>query len=73
VEARKDKPGAHALGRAVDILVNGEEAYLLLCAALGHGFTGIGINQTGSRETRFIHLDDMRSEDGFSRPHLWSY
>lgn len=73
IEARKDKPGAHASGRAADILIAGEDAYNFMCAALGHGFTGIGVNQTGSWGSRFIHLDDLQSDDGFSRPTLWSY
>jgi uncharacterized protein YcbK (DUF882 family) len=73
IEARKDKPGAHASGHAVDILITGEDAYKFLCAALGHGFTGIGINQTGNWGSRFIHLDDLQSGDGFPRPTLWSY
>ena len=73
IEARKDKPGAHASGRAVDVLIAGEDAYNFLCAALGHGFTGIGVNQTGSWGSRFIHLDDLQDGDGFPRPTIWSY
>lgn len=71
IEAKKAKPGAHASGRAVDIAVQGEDAYKLLCAALGHGFTGIGVNQKGS--ARFIHLDDLTRDEGWPRPTIWSY
>ena len=71
IEARKAKPGAHESGRAADILIAGEDAYKFLCAALGHGFTGIGIQQKGGG--RFIHLDDLTTDDGFSRPTIWSY
>ena len=67
IEVRKEKRGAHASGRA------GEDAYKLLCAALGHGFTGIGIAQKGSYDSRFIHLDDLTTDDGFPRPTIWSY
>jgi len=71
IEARKTKPGAHASGRAVDIAIQGEDAYKFLCAALGHGFTGIGVNQKGS--ARFIHLDDLTRDEGWPRPTIWSY
>jgi len=71
IEARKARPGAHASGRAVDIAVRGEDAYKLLLVALGHGFTGIGVNQKG--DSRFIHLDDLTEEDGKYRPTIWSY
>jgi len=71
IEAKKAKPGTHASGRAVDIAVQGEDAYNFLCAALGHGFTGIGVNQKGS--SRFIHLDDLTRDEGWPRPTVWSY
>jgi len=71
IEARKARPGAHASGRAVDIAVRGEDAYKLLCAALGHGFTSIGVNQKG--DSRFLHLDDLTEGDGRYRPTIWSY
>ena len=62
--------GPHTTGRAVDVLVSGEDAYRLVQLALELGFTGIGINQKGPREKRFIHLDDL---DGPTRPWVWSY
>jgi zinc D-Ala-D-Ala carboxypeptidase len=71
IEAKKSKPGAHASGRAVDIAIQGEDAYKLLCAILGHGFTGIGVQQKGSG--RFIHIDDLTKEEGWPRPTVWSY
>lgn len=71
IEAKKDKPGAHTSGRAVDIAVSREDAYKLLCVALGHGFTGIGVNQKGS--SRFLHIDDLTPEEGWPRPTIWSY
>jgi uncharacterized protein YcbK (DUF882 family) len=71
IEAKKAKPGTHASGRAVDVALSGRDAYKFLCAALGHGFTGIGVNQKGG--SRFIHLDDLTSQEGWTRPTVWSY
>jgi uncharacterized protein YcbK (DUF882 family) len=71
IEARKDSPGAHASGRAIDIGVRGQAAYKLLQGALEAGFTGIGVSQR--RGVRFIHLDDLEDSEGRPRPHIWSY
>jgi zinc D-Ala-D-Ala carboxypeptidase len=60
--------GPHTTGRAVDLAVRGEQAYIVLREALISGaFTGIGVNQKG--ESRFIHLDDLKD----NRPAVWSY
>lgn len=58
----RDGPHTRA---AVDIAVQGQEAYLLLAAAIRQGFVGVGVQQKGSG--RFIHLDDRTS------PAIWSY
>lgn len=58
------KAGYHTIA-AVDIGVNREQAHKLLKLAFIMGFTGIGINQKGSK--RFIHLD-FRND-----PTIWSY
>ena len=71
IEAKKEKPGAHASGKAIDIAVSGADAVRLLYFALEFGFTGIGIQQKGSG--RFIHLDICTADDGFPRPTIWSY
>ncbi len=71
IEAKKAKPGTHSTGRAVDIAVQGNDAYALLCAALGHGFTGIGVQQKGNG--RFLHLDNLKEGEGWTRPTIWSY
>lgn len=63
--------GVHTTGRAADIQVFGKDAYDLLHLALLHGFTGIGINQNGQMDKRFLHLDD--SNDKNLRPRVWSY
>ena len=71
IEARKASPGAHASGRALDIMVRGEQAHRLLQGALEAGSTGIGVSQKGP--TRFIHIDDLEDSEGRPRPHVWSY
>lgn len=71
IEAKKAKPGTHASGRAVDIAVRGDKAIKLIKVAFEFGITGIGVQQKGG--SRFIHLDDLKLEDGFARPNIWSY
>lgn len=69
IEAKKSSTGAHALGLAVDVGVEGAEAYAILSLGFKHGFTGIGVQQKGSG--RFIHLDIRNGE--LPTPALWSY
>jgi zinc D-Ala-D-Ala carboxypeptidase len=69
IEAKKSTPGAHALGIAADIGVEGQEAHRILELAFKHGFTGIGVQQKGS--SRFIHLDVRDGE--LPTPVVWSY
>ena len=71
IEARKSKPGTHALGLAADIGVRGEQALEIISKATDFGFTGIGVNQKGN--ARFIHLDISKDSQGRPRPHIWSY
>ena len=71
IEAIKRTPGSHSTGHAMDIGVFGTTAYRLLEAALGAGFTGIGIAQKGTN--RFIHLDDIEPKTDRPRPWIWSY
>jgi zinc D-Ala-D-Ala carboxypeptidase len=68
IEKRKDKPGSHSTGRAVDVAVTGEQALKVIEAALEMGFARVGVNQKGSG--RFIHLDKAH---GFPAPAIWSY
>ncbi len=63
--------GPHTTGRAIDLLVDRENAYIVLKKALELGFTGAGIKQKGI--SRFIHLDNLTKIDGFPRPTIWSY
>lgn len=69
IEAKKDKPGAHASGLACDVGVDGKQAYELMKHAFALGFTGIGVSQKGSGP-RFIHLDMLEEAP---RPNIWSY
>ena len=64
--------GPHTKG-AVDVLIHGPEAFHLLVAALAEGYTGIGVNQIGKLEGRFIHLDAIDDSVKSPRPALWSY
>lgn len=67
IEAAKDKPGAHASGRACDIRVGpGQDVHDLVALAIRFGFTGIGISQREGRP-RFVHLDTL------DRKAIWSY
>ena len=68
IEKRKEKPGSHNTGRAVDVAVTGEQALKVIAAALEMGFERVGVNQKGSG--RFIHLDKAH---GFPAPAIWSY
>jgi uncharacterized protein YcbK (DUF882 family) len=69
IEAKKATPGAHALGLAADIGVEGAAAHEVLRLAFEIGFTGIGVQQKGSG--RFIHLDIRNGE--LPGPTVWSY
>jgi hypothetical protein len=63
--------GPHTTGRAVDINIEGADAFKVVRLALAHGFTGIGIAQKGAG--RFIHLDDLIDGPASPRPRIWSY
>lgn len=69
IEVKKSVPGAHALGLAADIGVEGAEAHTILRLAMKHGFTGVGVQQKGTG--RFIHVD-VRSGQ-LPTPAVWSY
>lgn len=71
VEVDKIKGGAHTMGKACDVFVRGEDAWLLVALAHKHGFTGCGVKQKGN--SRFIHLDTATIADGLPRPAFYSY
>ena len=66
----KSRTGPHTTGRAVDVLVSGNDALRLIRIALERGITGVGVSQKGEYIARFLHIDDLT--DGI-RPHTWSY
>jgi len=65
--------GPHTFGEAVDILVSGERARRLAVVGGQIGFTGLGLNQKGPYDKRFIHLDTLPPERHQPRPHIWTY
>ena len=66
--------GPHTTGRAVDLAIFGGQAFRLLQqCTLGGWMSGIGLKQHGPHERRFIHLDNLESEDGRFRPTTWTY
>jgi zinc D-Ala-D-Ala carboxypeptidase len=69
IEVKKSVPGAHALGLAADVGVEGAAAHEILKLAFELGFTGIGVQQKGTG--RFIHLDIRNGE--LPGPTVWSY
>ena len=73
IEAKKKTGGTHSLGLALDILCSDKQAFKIVTNAAKHGFTGIGVNQKGSIDKRFIHLDIAGIKNGKVRPKIWSY
>lgn len=73
-ERHRDLPGAHQLGRAVDIAIDGERAFRVVTAAPACGFARIGVSQRAG-QPRFLHLDDIQPDEfvHLPSPRLWSY
>jgi len=69
-EVGKIRPGAHTYGVAVDIRIEGVEAFRLVKLAYDLGFRRIGLAQKGSG--RFIHLDIGDRKLGFPQA-MWTY
>lgn len=69
IEAKKQTPGEHTLGRCADIAVEGKQAFRLIQIAIKHGITRIGVQQKGAG--RFIHIG--LGGPGFPSPTVWSY
>ena len=71
IEAKKvangKQLGEHNRG-AIDIRVPTEDTHKILTKAFEMGFSGIGINLSGGKNQRFIHLDDRSTY-----PVVWSY
>jgi uncharacterized protein YcbK (DUF882 family) len=76
IEQRKNLPGTHTTGKAVDIRVMGEKGIKLIQVALENGIKRIGVAQKG--DVRFIHIDtctidDFDDRDTFPEYAIWSY
>lgn len=69
------RDGPHTTGKATDVAVSGAQARIMLRHALSskYQFFGVGLNQRGEYNKRFIHLDTLRSPDHTPRPHVWTY
>jgi len=65
-EIRKPAPGAHAQGKAADILAKGAaHRFRLISGAVNVGMVGLGVAKS------FIHVDS--GNDNVDRPASWSY
>ena len=77
--SKTGRHGPHTFGRAVDVLISGADALRLVEVARKYGMSGIGLQQRGPHNKRFVHMDNLNSttdkEIGFEgpRPWLWSY
>ena len=67
--SKTGRDGPHTKG-AVDVLVYGIAAWLLLRCALIRSWFGIGVSQKGPRTSRFLHFDQLTER---TRPWVWSY
>ena len=67
------RDGPHTTGKAADVLVHGSNAHRLVQqCSLGGWFSGIGLNQKGDINSRYIHLDILTAPD-HPRPWIWTY
>ena len=74
IEAAKSSPGSHTLGLVADIGCSHRAAFRILKAAMANPkVTGVGVNQKGPQEQRYIHIGIDPEAPGKPRPHLWSY
>lgn len=64
--------GPHTTGKAFDVKISGESAFLLVKLALEFGWTGVGVSQKDSMSSRFVHLD-LLHYPAYPRPRIWSY
>ena len=64
--------GVHPQGCAADIPTSGARQDILIREAVAMGFRGIGVKAKGDHASRYVHLDDLESED-HPRPRIWTY
>lgn len=62
--------GPHTTGRCVDIQVYDQHAVRVVELALKWGMKGIGVNQKGPRNKRFIHVDQSPNRKDRT---IWTY
>lgn len=68
------RPGTHNSGFAADFAVAGEDAIELLRLALNDPrVTGVGIDQRGPWNSRFLHIDTLPEGGDIARPAIWTY
>lgn len=71
-ERAKTQPGEHTMGMAVDILIHGYDAAVLVSIAVDKGIKRIGVSQKGDYSDRFIHLG-VGDAVGTFPVSMWSY
>ena len=74
--ARAAGEGPHTTGRAVDISAAGMtpvQKHQVISLALEKGMFGVGSRLHGPPDQQFIHLDNLKSWDGWPRPAAWTY
>lgn len=59
--------GPHTTGRALDISASSRQRFLIMKQAMDLGMSRFGIGKN------FIHIDDLKEEDGFDVNVIWSY
>ena len=75
IEKGAPNGGAHHLGMAIDVHSAGTVAMNILALALDEKtINGIGVNQKGPWNSRFVHLDCVPVDNnyGITRAALWS-
>jgi uncharacterized protein YcbK (DUF882 family) len=69
--SRSDGSGPHTLGKAVDILISGNDATKLFKMAKQY-MSGIGYSFKGRSRYHYLHLDTLTPEEA-DRPAVWAY
>tara|TARA_Y100000310_G_C20565442_1_gene755238 strand:+ start:168 stop:509 length:342 start_codon:yes stop_codon:yes gene_type:complete len=69
--SKVDGSGPHTLGKAVDILISGNDATKLFKMAKQY-MSGIGYSFKGRSGSHFLHLDTLTPEEA-ERPAVWAY
>lgn len=73
VEQKKNRPGEHTYGLAVDIGCSGKQALDILEIALNNDVRRIGVKQHGSHDGRFLHIGMADKFNLHFPAALWTY